>query len=197
MCAGMAWCKYEGPVLAGTVLLAAALTLLWLRPPGLRARLLGLGIPAAGLALGYLPWKIYLLTHKIEAGSDHIMGLYPQQLLQSLGYLADALFNPFYFGILWPAVFLALIWQGRRLFNSSSLFLALFLGGNLLAVILAYGVAPTGAAEFGMYVRATLDRLLLHLTPVAALMIGEGVKSRERVGETGDSHSWKSNVAST
>ena len=30
--AGMAWCKYEGPPLAATLLLAAALTLAWLRP---------------------------------------------------------------------------------------------------------------------------------------------------------------------
>ena len=42
--AGMAWCKYEGPPLAGTVLLAAVLTLAWLRPPDLKARFLGLGI---------------------------------------------------------------------------------------------------------------------------------------------------------
>jgi hypothetical protein len=27
-----------------------------------------------------------------------------------------------------------------------------------------------------MYVLATLDRLLLHLTPVAALVLGEGLK---------------------
>ena len=38
--AGMAWCKYEGPPLAATVLLAAALTLVWLRPPGTWRRLL-------------------------------------------------------------------------------------------------------------------------------------------------------------
>jgi hypothetical protein len=27
-----------------------------------------------------------------------------------------------------------------------------------------------------MYLRATLDRLLLHLTPVAVLLVGEGLK---------------------
>ena len=56
------------------------------------------------------------------------------------------------------------------------LFLALFVGGNLLAIILAYAVAPTAAAEFPGYVRATLDRLLLHLTPVAALLLALGLK---------------------
>ena len=72
---------------------------------------------------------------------------------------------------------LAGIYTGRRLWTSPTLFLALFLGGNLLAVILAYGVAPTSAAEFPSYVRATLDRLLLHLTPTAALLIGLGLKT--------------------
>ncbi len=72
---------------------------------------------------------------------------------------------------------LAGLFAGRRLWTSPTLFLALFLGGNLLAVILAYGVAPTSAAEFPSYVRATLDRLLLHLTPTAALLIGLGLKT--------------------
>jgi hypothetical protein len=49
-------------------------------------------------------------------------------------------------------------------------------GGNLLGIILAYAVAPTAAAEFPAYVRATLDRLLLHLTPVAALLLVLGLK---------------------
>ena len=56
------------------------------------------------------------------------------------------------------------------------LFLALFVGGNLVAIILAYAVAPTSAAEFPAYVRATLDRLLLHLTPTAALLLALGLK---------------------
>ena len=37
-------------------------------------------------------------------------------------------------------------------------------------------MAPTAAAEFPGYVRATLDRLLLHLTPVAALLLALGLK---------------------
>ena len=56
------------------------------------------------------------------------------------------------------------------------LFLALFVGGNLAAIILAYAVAPTGVAEFPAYVRATLDRLLLHLTPTAALLLALSLK---------------------
>jgi hypothetical protein len=38
-------------------------------------------------------------------------------------------------------------------------------------------VAPTSAAEFPSYVRATLDRLLLHLTPTAALLAALGLKT--------------------
>ena len=49
-------------------------------------------------------------------------------------------------------------------------------GGNLAAILLAYAVAPTAAAEFPAYVRATLDRLLLHLTPIAALLLALSLK---------------------
>lgn len=174
--AGMAWCKYEGPPLAATVLLAAALTLAWLRPPGAWRRLLNLSLPLAGLVLGYLPWRLFAQAHHIRTGSDHIQNFYPGQLVQAISSLAWALVQPYYFGFLWPALLLALICAGRRLWTSPTLFLALFIGGNLLAVILAYALAPTSAAEFPAYVRATLDRLLLHLTPTAALLLGLGLK---------------------
>lgn len=174
--AGLAWCKYEGPPLAGTVLLAAVLTLAWLRPPDLKARFLGLGIPLLGLAAGYLPWRIFAALEHLQIGADHIQSLYPQQFLQGSVYLLMALANPVYFGVLWPALILALVFCGRSLWRTPRLFLALFVGGNLLAIVVAYGVAPTSLAEFPGYVRATLDRLLLHITPVAALLVGEGVK---------------------
>jgi hypothetical protein len=174
--AGLAWCKYEGPPLAGTILLAAALTIIWLRPPDLKGRLLKLGIPLLGLAAGYLPWRLYAALLHLEMGADHVQSLYPQQFLEGASYLLTALIDPFYFGLLWPSLALALIFSGRGLWRSPRLFLVLFLGGNLLAILVAYGVAPTSAAEFPSYVRATLDRLLLHLTPVAALLVGEGVK---------------------
>jgi hypothetical protein len=175
--AGLAWCKYEGPPLAATVLLAAALTLIWLRPPGVWRRLGSLSLPAAGLALGYLPWRLFALQQNLPIGADHIQSFYPHQLAQAVWHLAAGLVNPFFFGFLWPAVLLAVIFAGRRLWTSPALFLALFLGGNLLAVLLAYAVAPTSAAEFPSYVRATLDRLLLHLTPTAALLAALGLKT--------------------
>ena len=175
-CAGLAWCKYEGPPLAGTVLLAAALTLAWLRPPDLRRRFLGLGLPLAGLAAGLLPWRLFTALRHLEVGADHIRNFYPHQFLEASYYLLTALVDPFLFGLLWPALLLAAIFCGRSLWRTPRLFLALFLGGNLLAILIAYGVAPTSADEFITYVRATLDRLLLHLTPAAALLIGEGMK---------------------
>jgi hypothetical protein len=177
--AGMAWCKYEGPPLAATLVLAAALTLAWLRPPGWVRRLGQLSVPLAGLVLGYLPWRLFIVQHKLEIGADHIQGFYPHQMVQAISYLLAGLVEPFYFGLLWPALALALLFSGRRLWRSPMLFLALFVGGNLLAVILAYAVAPTAAAEFPAYVRATLDRLLLHLTPVAAFLLALSLNDLE------------------
>jgi hypothetical protein len=180
MLAGLAWCKYEGPPLAATVILAAVLTVIWLRPPGWLRRLGQLTIPLAGLAAGYLPWRLFSIQQNLEIGADHVQGFYPNQLVDAVFYLLRALVDPFYFGLLWPALLLGLVFAGRRLWRSPQLFLALFIGGNLLAVILAYAVAPTSAEEFSDYVRATLDRLLLHITPVAALLIGLGIKDLEQ-----------------
>jgi hypothetical protein len=182
--AGLIWCKFEGLPLAGSILLAAGLTLLWLRPPRLARRLGSLAWPVAGVLLGYLPWRVFMASQGIETGSDHILGFYPSQLFQALPTFLWALINPTRFGILWPATALALAWCGKTLFTTPRIFLALFLAGNFLAILLAYAVAPTSPAEFPMYVRATLDRLLLHHTPVAALAIGEGLKEMGGVSET-------------
>lgn len=174
--AGLPWGKFEGPPLAGSILLAAGLTLLWLRPPHLTRRLASLIWPLGGLFLGYLPWRLFMASQGIETGADHILGFYPQQLFQALPTFLWTLVNPTFFGILWPTTALALVLSGKKFFTTPRLFLLLFLGGNFLAILLAYAVAPTSPAEFHMYVLATLDRLLLHLTPVAALAIGEGLK---------------------
>jgi hypothetical protein len=174
--AGMTWCKFEGAPLAGTILLAAGLTLVWLRPPHLTRRLGSLAWPFLGMFLGYLPWRLFMASQGIETGSDHILGFYPQQLFQAVPALIFALINPILFGILWLAAALALIFSGKKMVTTPRLFLALFLGGNFLAILLAYAVTPTSPSEFQMYLRATLDRLLLHLTPVAALLVSEGLK---------------------
>jgi len=186
--AGLAWSKFEGPPLAATILVGAALTLIWLRPPHWGRRLLSLAWPVGGLLLGYLPWRLFALSQGIETGSDHILGFNWQQLFQALPALGLGLINPTLFGILWPTAVLALVLTGRKIFASPILFLALFLGGNFLALLLAYAVAPTSPFEFHLYLRATLDRLLLHLAPMAALVIGEGLKAlaTEKLGPAGD-----------
>ena len=53
--AGLPWSKFEGPPLAGTILLAAALTLLWLRPPRLTRRLASLGLAPGRTSPGIPP----------------------------------------------------------------------------------------------------------------------------------------------
>jgi hypothetical protein len=186
--AGLPWSKFEGMPLAGTILLAAGLTLLWLRPPHLLRRLALLAWPLGGLLLGYLPWRLFAMSHVIETGSDHILGFYWEQLFKAVPALGLALMNPNLFGILWPATALALAFTGRKVFTTPLLFLVLFLGGNLLAILLAYAVAPTSPFEFHLYLRATIDRLLLHLTPAAALGMGEGVKEwmSRNLGPVGD-----------
>jgi hypothetical protein len=136
-------------------------------------------VPLAGLGIGYLPWRLFTVQQKLEIGADHIQSFYPHQLVAAIYYLFAGLVEPFYFGVLWPALALALICAGKRLWRSPMLFLALFVGGNLVAIILAYAVAPTSAAEFPAYIRATLDRLLLHLTPVAVLLLALGLKDLE------------------
>ena len=107
-----------------------------------------------------------------DAGVPVPLTALTHQMFQAVGFLLSELANPFYFGVLWPAALLALILTWRRLWRGPVLFLALFLAGNLLAILLAYALAPTSAAEFIQYVRATMDRLLLHITPVAALLVG-------------------------
>ncbi len=174
--AGLAWCKYEGPPLAATLILAAGLTLIWLRPDRWVRSLVRLTVPLAGLVAGYLPWRLFMAQQSLEIGSDHIQSFYPHQMIKAFGCLLSGLANPFYFGLLWPALALALIFSGKSLWRSPRLFLALFVGGNLAAILLAYAVAPTGPSEFPAYVRATLDRLLLHIAPAASLLLALGIQ---------------------
>jgi hypothetical protein len=93
--AGMAWCKYEGPPLAASLILAAALTLAWLRPAHWIRRLGQLAVPLGGLVVGYLPWRSFIVQQKIEIGADHIQGFYPHQLAQGISYLLHGLVDPF------------------------------------------------------------------------------------------------------
>jgi hypothetical protein len=116
-----------------------------------------------------------MAAHHIEGGSDHVLGFYLYQSLQALPFLLAGLGHPTYFGFLWPTLALVVAATWKTWWTTPNLFLLLFVGGNLLAVLLAYGLAPTSAAEFPFYIRGTLDRLLLHITPVAGLALAAGL----------------------
>jgi len=171
MGAALAWSKYEGWPLVLIVFLAAFLTLLWLRPPGWRRHFAALVVVLGTIYLSTLPWRLFVRGLGVDVGSDHLLGFFPDQFLLAVYYVGLALIWPPYFSLFFPAVLLALGWQWRTVWRSPNLFLALFLGGSLAATILAYAVAPTAAAEFPLYVRGTVDRLLLHVVPALGLAL--------------------------
>jgi hypothetical protein len=170
MCGGMAWSKYEGWPLVLITFLAAGLTLVRLRPPRLSRRLLSLVLMGSGGWFFSLPWKLFVGLQGLEVGGDHIGGFYLQQFLLGTWLVFKALVWIPYFGLLWPAIFLSFILAGRSVERTPVLFLGLLVAGNLAAIALAYGLVPASPAEFPMYVRATVDRLLLHVAPASALI---------------------------
>ncbi len=168
---GMAWSKFEGWPLVLILIMAALLTLLWLRPPDYGRKSWRLILMGLGGWLLVLPWRQFVYFQGWEVGLDHVGGFYPEQLWWGGGLVLKALVWLPYFGILWPTIFLSLLLAGRSLWSSARFFLALLVAGNLAAVILAYAIVPTSAAEFPLYVRATVDRLLLHVAPACALAL--------------------------
>jgi hypothetical protein len=168
---GMAWSKYEGWPLVLVTFLAAALTLLWLRPPQLFKRLLSLVCMVAGGWFFSLPWRIYVGLQAMTAGADHIGGFFPQQFLLGFWSVLKALVWIPYFGLLWPVILICVVCAGKSLLRTPVIFLGLFIAGNLAAIILAYAIVPASPAEFPLYVRATVDRLLLHVAPASALIL--------------------------
>ncbi|MFP3866727.1 MAG: hypothetical protein ACLFUU_01005 [Desulfobacteraceae bacterium] len=175
---GMLWSKYEGEPLALINFLAAVITLFWLRPPAPGRKLAS--VAGAGLIslLFFLPWRYFCLIEQMDIGVGHLCGFFPAQLGQGLVFLLKALVWPPYFGILWPVVFLALVWQGRDTLASPGLFLILVTLGNLAAVVLGYALVPASAAEFPWYMLATIDRLLLHVAPASGLLLAVPLTSR-------------------
>lgn len=169
LCGGMIWSKYEGWPLVLIMFLAAGLTLLWLRPPGVGKRLTGLLLMLLGGWCFSIPWRLFVGLQGLEAGVDHIGGFYPHQFFLGAWSLLQALVWIPYFGLFWPTVFLCLILAGRSLWQTPALFWGLFVGGNLAAIVLAFALVPASPAEFPLYVRATVDRLLLHISPASAL----------------------------
>jgi hypothetical protein len=171
MCGGMAWSKFEGWPLVLITFLAGGLALLWLRPPRLVTRLWHLILMGLGGWFLTIPWRLYVGMQGLEVGGDHVGGFYLQQFVHGGVLLLRALVWIPYFGLLWPAIFLGFILAGRALWRTSDIFLGLFVAGNLAALALAYGLVPASPAEFPFYVRATVDRLLLHMAPASALIL--------------------------
>jgi hypothetical protein len=118
-----------------------------------------------------LPWRLFVGLQAIEAGGDHIGGFYLSQFFPGILMVLKALVWIPYFGLLWPAILLSFILAGRSVWQTAVIFLALFVAGNLAALGLAYAVVPASPAEFPMYIRATVDRLLLHVAPASALIL--------------------------
>ncbi len=167
---GMAWSKFEGWPLVLIMVLAAMLTLVWLRPAGFGKKISAVLLMGLGGWLLALPWRQFVHLQGWDVGLDHVGGFYPEQFLWGGWLVLQALVWPPYFGLLWPAVLLSFILAWRSLLNAPVLFLVLLVAGNLAATVLAYAIVPTSAAEFPLYVRATVDRLLLHAAPVSALI---------------------------
>lgn len=167
---GMAWSKFEGWPLVLILILAAIFTLAWLRPPGYGKKISSALVMGLGGWLLALPWRQFVHLQGWDVGLDHVGGFYPEQFLLGAGLVLQALFWLPYFGLLWPSIFLSFILTARSLLSTPVLFLALLVAGNLAATVLAYAIVPTSATEFPLYVRATVDRLLLHVAPASALI---------------------------
>ncbi len=167
---GMAWSKFEGWPLVLILVLAAILTLMWLRPPRAGKAISSVLLMGLGGWLISLPWRQFVHFQGWDVGLDHVGSFSAEQFLQGGWLVLQALVWPPYFGLLWPVVFLSCIAAGRSLWNTPVLFLALLIAGNLAATVLAYAIVPTSSAEFPLYVRATVDRLLLHAAPASALI---------------------------
>jgi hypothetical protein len=170
MFGGMAWSKYEGWPLVLITLLAAGLSLLWLRPPQLFKRIACLILVGAGGWFFSLPWRLYMGLQGLKVGGDHIGRFSLHQFCLGVWSVLKALVWIPYFGLLWPVILLCFIPAGTSLWRTPLIFLWLFVAGNLAAIALAYSIVPASPAEFPMYVRATVDRLLLHVAPASALI---------------------------
>lgn len=174
---GMAWSKFEGWPLVLIMVLAALLTLVWLRPPGCGKKTSLVLLMALGGWLLALPWRQFVYLQGWDVGLDHVGGFYPEQFLLGGWLVLQALVWLPYFGILWPSILLSFILAWRSLLNTPVLFLALLVAGNLAATVLAYAIVPASPAEFPLYVRATVDRLLLHAAPASALIFSISLSS--------------------
>ena len=168
----MAWSKYEGWPLVLITFLAGGLTLSLAAAAPACQQALALSADGAGRLAFYHPLAaVCRFAGYGGGGRPRRRFLPPRSSPTEFVLLLRALVWIPYFGLLWPAIFLSFVLAGRALFRSPCIFLGLFVAGNLAALALAYGLVPASPAEFPFYVRATVDRLLLHMAPASALIL--------------------------
>ena len=175
--AAMAWCKYEGPPLAATLILAAALTLAWLRPARW-VRRLGQSDRPPGRAgrRATSPGGSSSCSKNWKSAPTTSRAFIPTRWSRPSPTSSPGWWSPFTSassGRPWP-------WPSSWPASASGAPLCSSWPSSSAATSWPSSWPtpwpPPRAAEFPGYVRATLDRLLLHLTPTAALLLALGLK---------------------
>jgi 4-amino-4-deoxy-L-arabinose transferase-like glycosyltransferase len=171
--AALPWTKNEGIAMAA----ANLLVLFFLTPRPRTGRYLRREIFAAILVLAiYLPWMLY--THRLpRTDENYAQLLTPANLAAGIGRLPGilaALFGEmvalYNWGIFWLLLPAAALIKFRRTFTRPAATLWILLILQFLSLLPPFMVvANWNLAEL---LRVTQDRLLLHLAPAAAILIG-------------------------
>jgi hypothetical protein len=168
-CAFAAFTKNEGLTVA-TILLMVVLFLA-LRSPRQLAHLL---IGAAIALVMVMPWLI--LRGNLTASDEN----YPARLslvtiwqnIGRMGVIVPALFRESMslavWGIFWPAVPIALVMHPRRLVQRPGLLVGLAMLMQLATYVIVYLITPWNITEL---LNVTVQRLLIHVSPLALLLI--------------------------
>jgi len=183
MGAGAVLTKQEGGVLALLFLLAAVL---WARrtprEPGSRGRFLAPGIVLLAILLF---WKAVSARMPVSPGEDYLsaegLGAVFQQLDRLpavLARLAEEWVRLPVWGLLWFLPFLAgILWIGQRsrrlpwhLDEGGKLLLIWLLAGSAMVVV-AYTATGWKGGAFEGLMEFSLTRLLMHLAPLAILLL--------------------------
>ena len=167
-----AFSKHEG------LMLAVLLGTLWLVPAlrgGLdRRRWFAFGGFAGVFGALYLPW-MWWAREIPRTHTDFVSQLRISEIVSNLERLpvileavGAQLADVWQFGLLWPLLLLS-AWLGRRAFESRSTRTAwLLLLGHLAAYVLVFLITPW---DLRAHLDSALERLVLHLVPLAGVLI--------------------------
>ncbi|HEX4053659.1 MAG TPA: glycosyltransferase family 39 protein [Tepidisphaeraceae bacterium] len=171
--AWMAWTKNEGLALAAVdVLMLAAM-----KPHGSRRKAIAAaGVLAIIVAAIYLPWVLYSWglprTDEDYAGNLTVHGIVSNvgRLPAILRAMGLEMLNWQDWGLFWLVTAGLAIVQRRRFANPA----AAVIGGLLVLHLLAYVPALMVARNWNIdeLLTVTMDRLLMHAAPAAAILIG-------------------------